>query len=234
MSNIIPIDQVRVMATSVAKSGLYGVKNIEQAFTLMLIAQAENTSPIQAMQMYDVIQGRPALKSSEILSRFQRADGKIRWVETTNEKAIVELEHPSYNGKYLSEYTIKDAELAGLTSKQNWKQRPKEMLRSRAVSSGVRAVYPACLNNMYSSEEIQDIEPTEPEIIETVEDVEVVETKPNVDYNKKLLADKLRKANYNQAMMKAFFDLYITSDEILEQVVNDEKLFNELLDKYDS
>ena len=63
MSNIITVSEVERMANAVAKSGLFGVKNVEQAMALMLIAQAEGMHPAIAARDFHVIQGRPALKS---------------------------------------------------------------------------------------------------------------------------------------------------------------------------
>ena len=73
MSNLVPVDQITIMANAVAKSGLFGVKTPEQAMALMLIAQAEGNHPAIAARDYHVIQGRPALKADAMLARFQQA-----------------------------------------------------------------------------------------------------------------------------------------------------------------
>ena len=80
MSNaIIPIGEIERMAVAVSKSGLFGIKNQEQAIALMLIAQAEGMHPAIAARDYHVIQGRPALKADALLARFQQAGGKVAW-----------------------------------------------------------------------------------------------------------------------------------------------------------
>ena len=81
MSNIVPFAEMQTMALSVTKSGMFGLKSPEQAVTLMLIAQAENIHPIQAVQMYSVINGMPSLKSTEVQARFQRAGGKVQQLQ---------------------------------------------------------------------------------------------------------------------------------------------------------
>ena len=40
MSNLIPVNDIQTMALAVVKSGLFGMKTVEQATALMLIAQA--------------------------------------------------------------------------------------------------------------------------------------------------------------------------------------------------
>ena len=87
MSNIIPIDQVRVMAKSASASKLFSAKAEEQIFTLMLVAQSEGIHPIKALMSYDIINGQPALKSSEALARYMDAGGKIEWIKSDKESA---------------------------------------------------------------------------------------------------------------------------------------------------
>lgn len=229
MSNI-AIAEVRTMAKSSYKSGMFGIKNEEQAFTLMLIAQAENIHPMSALMKYDIIQGRPALKATEVLSRFQQSGGTIKWINTTQQSAKALFIHPQ-GGEAEVEYTMEDAQLAGLTGKDNWKKRPKEMLRARCVSSGVRMVYPACLNNMHSTDEVEEFEPIEPqEQPKQEEQVTEAELEPNIDDLKKSLARTLQKDfSFTGAMIKEFADANDLSnnEELLSELVSDnDKLIN--------
>ena len=76
MSKELTLAEVRTLATSTTRSGMFGLKNEEQAFVLMNIAQAEGIHPIQAVQKYSIINGMPSLKCHEIQSRFQKSGGK--------------------------------------------------------------------------------------------------------------------------------------------------------------
>lgn len=234
MAQELILAEVRALANSTFKSGMFGIKNGEQAFVLMNIAQAEGLHPIQAMQMYDVIQGRPALKSTEILARFMDAGGKIEWIETTPKVAKAKFTHPQ-SGTFEHEYTIEDAGLAKLTGKDNWKTRPKEMLRSRCVSSGVRMSYPRCLNNMYSSEEVAEFEPQETPQEEEIIESEIEET-PNIDDLKKSLALVLKK-DYSMtgAMIKEFAEVNELAENgtLIEELIKNEILLNEYITKFD-
>lgn len=212
---IMTLPQIREMSKSVANGGLFNMKNSDQVYTMMLVAQSENLHPIKAVQMYSIINGMPSLKATEIQSRFQDSGGKLKWIETTNKKAVVELSHPSYDGKYTSEFTIEDATAMGLSVKDNWKKMPKQMLMARAISSGVRAVYPRCLNNMYSEIEAQDMPINEDIDNIEVEDIETVtiEDKPNY---KELLKIRLRKLDFTNAMIKEFVEINnLANDEVL-------------------
>ena len=79
MTALVPVDQIERMAISVAKSGLFGVKNPDQAMALMLIAQAEGLHPAIAARDYHIINGRPALRADAMLARFQNAGGRVEW-----------------------------------------------------------------------------------------------------------------------------------------------------------
>ena len=85
VSNAVTFQQLERMAASVAKSGLFAVKTPEAALTLMLVAQSEGTHPVTAMMEYDIIEGKPSLKSSAMLTRFLRAGGKVEWHAQSND-----------------------------------------------------------------------------------------------------------------------------------------------------
>ena len=150
-----PLAEVMQMARAIAGSGLFGVKTPDQAFALMLIAQAEGRHPATVAQEYDIIQGRPAIKSQAALARFQAAGGSIRWTERTDTACEAEFTHPQ-GGKLSIRWTMERAQAAQLTGKDNWRKFPAQMLSARVVSEGVRAVFPACLSGLYLAEEVQD------------------------------------------------------------------------------
>jgi hypothetical protein len=53
-------------------------------------------------------------------------------------------------------FTIEDAERANLTKNDVWRQYPKAMLFSRAMSAGARLVMPDVIAGVYTPEEIAD------------------------------------------------------------------------------
>lgn len=155
------VNDLQVMAKAMADTKMFGFKTQPEAFALMLIAQAEGRHPATIAQDYDVIQGRPAIKSSAALARFQLAGGTVRWIASNATEAEAEFSHPK-GGTLAIRWDMARAAAAQLAGKDNWKKFPDQMLRARCASEGVRAVFPACLNGMYVSEEVQDFEPREP------------------------------------------------------------------------
>jgi hypothetical protein len=96
------------MATAIASSGLFGMKDKNSVLALMAVAQAEGLHPATAARDFHIIQGRPALKADAMLARFQNAGGKVTWKDYTDERVTGVFSHP--NGVSLR--------LHGLSSKQ--------------------------------------------------------------------------------------------------------------------
>ncbi len=241
MSNIIlhKPAQLQVMADNVYQSGMFGLKNKNQVYTLMLIAQSEGLHPIEAVQQYNVINGLPAMKTIEKHTRFNKSGGKLKWIETTDKIAKAEMTHPSYDGVYLSEFTIEEASLMGLLSKDNWKKMPKKMLMARCLSSGINAIAPDCLGNVkYTVEDIQDglieVQQAEEQPKEEIIECETIEPK-NIEADKKVLSLKLRKLDYTAAMIKEFAEKYNLSNDgdLLNELVTDEQKLMELIKEFE-
>lgn len=172
MANEMTIQDMSNLSVAFAKSGLFGYKSSSEAFALMAIAQANGLHPAKAAERYHIIQGRPAMKADAMLSAFQEAGGKVRWVKRTDTECKLHLEHPQ-GGELDVTWTIDRAKKAGLTGKNTWQQFPAQMLSARCVSEGVRALFPACLSGMYTPEEVQDLDTkadahdTVPEFVES-------------------------------------------------------------------
>ena len=147
------------IAAHIVKSNLFGVKTEDQAMALMLLAQAENLHPMTAIQDFDIVNNKPARKTTSILARFQAAGGTVSWEVIDTDRAIGTFSHKQ-GGSLRVEWTAKQAAEIGLTKNPTWKQYPKAMLRSRCIGEGVRAVYPAAIGGgILTPEEAQDIEP---------------------------------------------------------------------------
>lgn len=176
---IVPLADLERMATAIAKSGLFGVKEPAQAIALCLIAQAEGMHPAIAARDYNVIQGRPSLKAEAMLSRFIAAGGKVTWHALSTTIADATFSHPQ-GGEVRIDWTLEMAskittdEWTGppgqrtkrskpLTDKDNWRNYPRAMLRSRCISEGVRTVCPSATGGMYTPEEVRDF-PLEKEV----------------------------------------------------------------------
>jgi hypothetical protein len=177
---LVPVADIEKMAGAIAKSKMFGMKTTEEAFALMLIAQAEGMHPAIAARDYHVIQGRPTLKADAMLARFQNAGGKVQWDVYTDAEVTGTFSHPS-GGSLKLTWTFAQAKAIGLTGKDNWKNYPRAMLRARCISEGIRTVYPGCVVGTYTAEELEEIpKPKDMGMVEEVAAaVEEVQTVPD-------------------------------------------------------
>jgi hypothetical protein len=178
MSNaLVPVEAIQTMARAVAASNLFGIKTPEQAMALMLVAQAEGLHPAIAARDYHIIEGKPALKADAMLARFQGAGGKVRWTCMTDDRVAGVFSHPQ-GGEVEIEWTMAMAQRARLSTKTQrdggpnmWQKFPRQMLRARVISEGIRATFPGATVGMYTPEEVVDFEPAKDASPETMRDV---------------------------------------------------------------
>jgi hypothetical protein len=160
---LIPVSDVERMAAAISKSGLFGIKTVEQAMALMLVAQAEGRHPASVAMEFHIIQGRPALKADAMLSRFQSAGGSVKWSVMTDERVAGVFTHPQ-GGSVEIDWDMRRAKAAQLVGKEGgmWTKYPRQMLRARVISEGVRACFPGATGGFYVPEEVQQFEPAKP------------------------------------------------------------------------
>lgn len=170
----ISLSDMEKMANTLAKSGLFGIKEPTQALALMLVSQAEGLHPVIAARDYHIIDGRPSLKADAILARHQASGGTVRWEEVSHTRACGIFWHPA-GGEIRVEWTLEDAKRAGLANRPVWQKYGRALLRSRCASEGVRIVNPGCICGTYTPEEVQSFSPIPKSEKEVTEIVEIVE-----------------------------------------------------------
>ena len=156
----LPIADVERVALAIAKGGLFGSNDPNAVLTLCLLAQAEGQHPAVVFRDYHIIQGKPAKKADAMLRDFVSAGGKVEWHTLDDTIADATFSHP-YGGTVRIDWTMKRAQTAGLATPM-WKKYPRQMLRSRVISEGVRTVYPGATSGLYEVGEVQDIVAAEP------------------------------------------------------------------------
>lgn len=159
-------DDVWRMATTVAASGLYGVKSVEEAMVRIATGMELGLSPMQSIRGVYVISAggmsRPTL-SADMMAAVVRNRADVcryfRMVESTDKRATYETQRVGDPEPVRMSYTIEQAHRASLADKGTWKQHPEAMLRARATSALARVVYPDILNGLYDPSELEDIGP---------------------------------------------------------------------------
>jgi hypothetical protein len=162
MSNeMVPFEKQMVLAKAFVQSKLFGVTDESQALALMALCEAQGLHPANAVQEYHIINGRPSLKADAMLTRFQRSGGTVEFSCYTDDKVEATFRHPQ-GGTLTVSWDMARAKKAELGGKGMWLKYPRQMLRSRVISEGVRSLFPGVLGGIYSEEEVIDFEPAKP------------------------------------------------------------------------
>lgn len=154
------MSDVRGVAEAIAKGGLFGSKDPYAVLTLCLLAQAEGQHPAVVFRDYHIISGKPAKKADAMLRDFLSGGGKVEWHRLDDECADATFSHPAGGSARISWDAARVAR-AQLGGNAMHKKYPRQMLRSRVISEGVRTVYPGATSGLYVPEEAAAFEQRE-------------------------------------------------------------------------
>jgi hypothetical protein len=152
-------EQAFWLATQLAKSGLLGksVQRPEAAFAVILAGRELGLTAMQSLRSIHVIEGKPSLSADLMVALVKRSPTCkfFKLAKSTNEVATYVTDRIG-EGETEMSFTMEDARLAGVASKDNWRKYPAAMLRARCIAALARAVYPDLLAGIYEadSEEI--------------------------------------------------------------------------------
>jgi len=136
-------DQLQRAALAMQKSGFFpDVKSEAQAIVKVMAGAELGLPPFASMTGINIIQGKPVL-GANVLATLVKNDPRYdyRLKNDSDTECVLEWYE---NGKPVgtSAFTIREAQNAGLTSKDNWKKYPSDMLFARAISRGARRFAP--------------------------------------------------------------------------------------------
>lgn len=149
------VSEIERVALAIANGGLFGSKDPNAVLTLCFLAHAEGQHPAVVFRDYHIIQGKPAKKAEAMLRDFITAGGKIEWHRLDDECADATFSHAG-GGSARIDWTMERARQAGINTPM-WRKYPRQMLRSRVISEGVRTVFPGATSGLYEENEVRDI-----------------------------------------------------------------------------
>lgn len=167
MTNAIAIynqfDQLEKAATALQKSGYFkDVQTQAQAIVKVMAGAELGLPPFASMSGIHIIQGKPVL-GANVLATLVKNDPRYNYrvkVASDTECSLEWFEDGKPIGA--SGFTIKEAQAAGLTGKDNWKHYPSDMLFARAISRGARRFAPGVFGGspVYTPDELgADVDP---------------------------------------------------------------------------
>lgn len=140
------------------------VKSPAQAVAIILTGRELGLGPMQSLRSISIIQGKPELAADLQLSLFHKDGGHSKWVTLSDLEAVLWLKHPN-GDEHTESFTMLDAKRAGIAGGQNWQKYPKAMLRSRAITAGLKSVGFEPLTGVYAPGELGGSEVVEGEVV---------------------------------------------------------------------
>lgn len=114
--------------------------------------------PMQALQLIDVIKGKPCIKAEGMRALIVSAGHEIRVVELTDEKCVVEGRRKGSDEWVQASFTAAQANTAGLKG-DNWTKYRQDMLLARASSRLSKTFFADVINGLASTEDMLDVAP---------------------------------------------------------------------------
>lgn len=124
---------------------------------IVLMGRELGMGTMAACRKLQVIKGTVTERADSQLSRFKSVGGRSQFKELTESKAVLWLRHPN-GDEHTETFSIDDAKRAGLASNDNYAKHPKAMLRSRAITAGLKSIGWEGAVGIYDPDEITDSE----------------------------------------------------------------------------
>ena len=150
-------DVMQKASTALFKSGYFtDVKSEAQAIVKVMAGRELGLPAFASMAGIHIIQGKPALGSNVIATLIDndpRYDYKVK-KHDAKECVIDFYRNGELHGT--SNFTIEEAQTAGLTNNPSWKKFPSDMLFARAITRGARRFAPGIFGGspIYTPEEL--------------------------------------------------------------------------------
>ena len=126
---------------------------------IVLMGRELGMGTMAACRKLQVIKGTVTERADSQLARFKSCGGRSQFKELTEAKAVLWLKHPN-GDEHTETFTLEDAKRAGLSSNDNYSKHPKAMLRSRAITAGLKSVGWEGAVGIYDPDEVADIPAT--------------------------------------------------------------------------
>jgi len=128
---------------------------------IVLMGRELGMGTMAACRKLQVIKGTVTERADSQLARFKTCGGRAQFKELSEQRAVLVLRHPN-GDEHTETFTIEDAKRAGLASNDNYAKHPKAMLRSRAITAGLKSIGWEGAVGIYDPDEITDAPTPEP------------------------------------------------------------------------
>jgi hypothetical protein len=146
------------------------IKTASQAVAIILTGRELGMAPMRAIRSLAMVKGKVTENADSQLARFKAAGGRSKWLELDARVGKLWLRHPN-GDEHTETFTFEDAERAGLTApmpsgeKSNYHKHPVAMMRSRAITAGLKSLGWEGAVGTYDPSELVGIEAASEELL---------------------------------------------------------------------
>lgn len=153
-------DDLAQLGEAIVRSKMLGDMNPAGGLVVAMTCFQERITPIEFGRRYHLINNKPSKRADRMLAEFMELGGTVVWGECNDKIAQGQWKYGVNDRK--EQYTIEDAERAGLLKKKGdgksgWDKDPGAMLRARLVSKVIRMICPAVVAGLHTPEEMQEV-----------------------------------------------------------------------------
>jgi hypothetical protein len=146
------------LAKTVMDSRLFSAYGTPQAAFLVIMAGREfGLGAMASLRSFHIVEGRPCLSAQTMMGLCIRHPDCLffRVSSATSDEVVVEAQRADWASPSTWSYTWKDAQLAGLVGKSNWKKFPRAMLTNRCIAEAARFWFPDVVGGLYDPDELE-------------------------------------------------------------------------------
>ena len=130
----------------------------ESVYAAVLYGEELGLGPMQSLTQIHVIEGKPSLAPEGMRGLVLKAGHRIDVKHASNDKVVLYGRRADSGSEATVEWTMKDAQLAGLAGRGAWKTYPRAMLMARATSELCRMLFADIIAGLsYTPEEVMSI-----------------------------------------------------------------------------
>lgn len=130
----------------------------EAVYAAVLYGEELGLGPMQSLTQIHVIEGKPSLAPEGMRGLVLKAGHRIDVKVASNDKVVLYGRRADSGSEATVEWTMKDAQLAGLAGRGAWKTYPRAMLMARATSELCRMLFADIIAGLsYTPEEVMSI-----------------------------------------------------------------------------
>jgi len=161
----------------------------EQVLLVIFKGRELNLPPMESLQGLYPVNGRIGMMGQLAFALIRRSGELEAWNFVFEPGVCKCMLKRKGQQEYWTEFSLQDADKAGLSKGDNWKKYEKDMLQWRAFARNVKVSFPDILTGINLMEEIDDIKYTE-------DGEPVISFDPDAEYHR--MFDSLRKLDENK------------------------------------